>query len=245
MGAASVVLILLAGWLIGATGIGGILVVPALVQFDGITVQRAIAASSLAFALPAVVALRWVRSAGTTGPSIGVAALMVGSVPGAVLGALLAHQMNSQWLFAGLGVLALASGAANLLLPSFNSVQANALKTPTLLLMGIGVGLGSALSGTGGPVILIPLLMLMRQPLPQTIVAAQAIQLPIALCASAAHELAGAIDVPMAGLLGVLLLAGAMVGRWYAQRMPVCALQRMLNGLLLAVGAWLLWRAFS
>ena len=50
--AGSAAAILLAGWLIGATGIGGVLVVPVLNQLQGVALQQAIAAASLAFALP-------------------------------------------------------------------------------------------------------------------------------------------------------------------------------------------------
>ena len=50
------------------------------------------------------------------------------------------------------------------------------LPMPFLAALGVLVGVGSALTGTGGPVLLLPLLMLCRQPLPFAVVAAQAIQ---------------------------------------------------------------------
>ena len=49
--------VLLAGGLIGAVGIGGVLLVPVLTKLGGVPVPQAIAAASLGFALPALVAL--------------------------------------------------------------------------------------------------------------------------------------------------------------------------------------------
>ena len=49
--------VLLAGGLIGASGIGGVLLVPVLTKLGGVPLPQAIAAASLGFALPALVAL--------------------------------------------------------------------------------------------------------------------------------------------------------------------------------------------
>jgi uncharacterized protein len=102
--------ILLAGWLIGATGIGGVLVVPVLHQLQGIGLQQAIAAASLAFALPGLAAAwRLRQSSGASLPE-GTVALLLFALPGAGLGALLVHHMSTDLLVAGLAALALASG---------------------------------------------------------------------------------------------------------------------------------------
>jgi uncharacterized membrane protein YfcA len=94
-------------------------------------------------------------------------------------------------------------------------------------------------------VLLVPLLMLWRQPLPQTVAAAQAIQLPVALCATAAHGLAGAVDWRLACTLGLVLLAGSVAGQWASQRMALGLLQKLVAVLLLATGLWFGWRAWT
>ena len=53
--------VLLAGALIGASGIGGVLLVPVLTRLGDVPLAQAIAAASLGFALPALVALRPLR----------------------------------------------------------------------------------------------------------------------------------------------------------------------------------------
>ena len=243
MGPASATAILVAGWLIGATGIGGVLVVPALSHFEAMQVQRAIAASALAFALPGVAALWWLRGAHAPGAQLG--ALVLGALPGAVLGALLVHHIDPRWLLGGLALLALASGLRGLFPTPPAAAVLSALPTTTASVLGFAVGLGSALTGTGGPVLLVPLLMLRGQQLVATVAAAQAIQLPLALCASAAHWASGSLDLGLAAVLGVLLLAGSLAGQWCARRMQVHWLQQLVSLLLLATGAWFAWRTFQ
>jgi len=243
MGLGSGAAILVAGWLIGATGIGGVLVVPALTALEGMDVQPAIAASALAFAFPGAAALWWLRRAPQTGGVLG--ALVAGAIPGAVMGAALVHQLDVSWLLAGLAVLALASGLRGLRPAPATAPEPWHLTPAAMAALGAAVGLGSALTGTGGPVLLVPLLMLWRQPIATTVAAAQAIQLPVALCAGAAHWASGALDLRLGCALGIVLLAGSIAGQWAAQRMNVRALQRLVCVLLLAVGAWFGWRAFQ
>lgn len=245
MTAASAAAILVAGWLIGATGIGGVLVVPALAQLEGTQLQRAIAASALAFGFPGAAALWWLHRSGAA-DSARLLPLLAGAIPGAVAGALLVHQVQARWLMGGLAALALISGLRGLRPRSASAARPGpiALGAASWVALGAAVGLGSALTGTGGPVLLLPLLMLLRQPMLSTVAAAQAIQLPLALCASAAHAITGALDLGLALTLGGVLLAGSLVGLWCSRRMPLHGLQQLVSALLVATGGWIAWRAF-
>jgi uncharacterized membrane protein YfcA len=214
--------------------------VPALAQLGGVPVPQAIAASALAFALPGVAALWWLWRDGSW--QWRWAALLAGAVPAAVLGALAVHRLDARWLFAAVALLALFSGVRGLR-RSTAGAQRPAPSTGALAGLGAAVGAGSALTGTGGPVLLVPALMLWRQPVTMTVALAQAIQLPLALCAAGAHAAAGALDVPFALLLGAVLLAGSLAGRVLARRLPVHGLQLLVSVLLIAVGGWFGWRA--
>lgn len=241
MGPATAAAVLLAGWLIGATGIGGVLVVPVL-TLQGLPPQEAIAASALAFAFPGLAALYWLRRApgGWSGP---VPSLVLSALPGALLGAVLVHRLQPGWLLAGLALLAVASGVRGLRGGGAAAAAPRELPRPAAAALGGVIGLGSALTGTGGPVLMIPLLMLLRQPLDRSIAAAQAIQLPLALCVSLAHWQAGRLDFALAVTLGLLLLGGSLAGQWAARRISILSLQRGVCLLLLATGLWLGWRA--
>ncbi len=232
--------ILLAGWLIGATSIGGVLVVPVLHEMQGIDLRSAIAAASLALAFPGVPALWRLGRAGQALP-VGTPALLLAALPGAFFGALLVQHVDLNGLLAGLAALAFFSGVWGLRNPA-TQAPCSPVGSRAMLLIGFGVGLGSALSGTGGPVLLVPVLMLARQPLTATVTSAQAIQLPIALCAGASHALLGALNYRLAVGLGVLLLGASLVGGANAKRLPSAALRRLVCALLMLTGAWLGYR---
>jgi uncharacterized membrane protein YfcA len=92
---------------------------------------------------------------------------------------------------------------------------------------------------------MIPLLMLLRQPLAHSVAAAQAIQLPLALSVTLPHWQAGRLDLGLATSLGLLLLAGSLAGQRMARRLATLHLQQAVCLLLLATGSWLGWRAIQ
>jgi len=233
--------IALAGAAIGTTSIGGVLVVPALSSLLGVPLPEAIAASSLAFLVTGAYAL--------TGSASGAlshlrrdAPLMLTALLGAGAGAALTAWAPGDAVRSWIGLLALASGAHALWRLHRPDPRADH-PWPDLggqVALGLGVGLGSALSGTGGPVMLLPILMLMRRPLSRAIVAAQVIQMPIAIAASATHALAGRLDWRLGATIAVALLLGAWAGRRLARRANPRPLQAATAAVLLATGAWFL-----
>lgn len=231
--------VLLAGALIGATGIGGVLLVPVLTRFGGVEPAQAIAAASLAFALPALVALRPLRR----DPALArrTAPLLLGALTGAVGGALLVQALPARALLAGVTALVLFAGWRGLAARGPGAEAAPQLPRPELAGLGLLVGVGSALTGTGGPVLLLPLLMLRRQPVQFAVAAAQAIQLPVALTSSAVHAAAHRLDWGLALACGVVMLAGSLAGQRLVQGLDRHRLQRFVSMLLLAAGAWFGW----
>lgn len=228
--------VLLAGALIGATGIGGVLLVPVLTHFGGVPLPQAIAAASLAFALPALVALRPLRR--NPAQLLSALPLLLGALAGAAGGAFLVQAFSAPLLFAGVTALVLFAGVRGLIAPKNPTTGAPPLSTAALLGLGVLVGVVSALTGTGGPVLLLPLLMLCRQPVTFAVVAAQAIQLPVALSSSAVHFAAGRVDWRLALVCGAVMLLGSLLGQRLSQRMNRQQLQRFVSVLLLMVGMW-------
>jgi len=231
--------VVLAGALIGATGIGGVLLVPLLTSLGGVALPQAIAAASLGFALPALVALGPLRRQ----PALAARCLplLAGALVGAALGAFLVRWLPAAALMTGVTALVLFSGWRGLRGAKATAQPGAPLSSGALLAIGVLVGAASALTGTGGPVLVLPLLMLLRQPLMFAVVAAQAIQLPVALSASAVHAMEGRLEPRLALLCGVLMLAGSLAGQRAAMRLDILQLQRLVSLLLLAVGAWFAW----
>jgi uncharacterized membrane protein YfcA len=105
--------------------------------------------------------------------------------------------------------------------------------------MGLLVGVGSALSGTGGPVMLLPLLMLRHCPFERSVQVALVLQVPIALAATVTHAAAGRLDLGYGVAVALLLLAAAETGRRLSRRWPRRVLQAVTAVLLVGTGLWM------
>ncbi len=242
MSAAVLALMLFAGLGIGMTGIGGVLVVPGLSALQDMPLTRAVPASTLAFLFTGIAAtlkLQWQRRAanatgtGTAAPQAdrhALLALQVAALLGAALGALTLRWLPATGMHLALALLALFSGLQTLL----------ARAVP-----GLAVGLGSAWSGTGGPILLLPALMWLAMPTRSAIAMAQAVQLPIALAATAVNWWTGQLDWALGLVLGALLVLGWAVGDRLAARIATLQLRRLLGGLLVVLGLWYGWHVLT
>ena len=222
--------VLLAGVAIGATSIGGVFVVPVLVALAQVEPDRAVAAASLGFAFTGAAAW-WHAPRGGQG---GGWALGLSALAGAALGALTLAWMPGGGVRLAVGVVALASGLFALFGRAWQ--RASPLPGSVMVLLGLGVGALSAWSGTGGPVVLLPLLALLGVPATQGLDAAQRVQLPVALSATAVNFAAGRLDVGLGLVIGALVLAGWAIGRWAAGRLPVQRLRQAVAVALIATG---------
>ena len=243
---AAVLLVVLAGAAIGATGIGGILVVPALTVFGGRGVLEALAASSFAFAFTGAATLLQLRRASNHG--LAMRPLHVSALIGALAGAALSVWLAPALLRGLVALIALASGM-HALIGSADRVDGSARARPltvvALVSLGLSVGAGSALTGTGGPVLLLPILLLLQVPLRDAIFAAQAIQLPVAFAASAVHAANGRLDIGLGSAIGLALLVGWWFGNRLALRAGSQGLRRLVAGGLVLTGFWYGWAALG
>ncbi len=231
---------LAAGLLIGCVGVGGVILVPLLTYAGGIPIQTAIAAAMFAYLVSGAIgtivfarrrSIRWDLTAW----------MWAGAMPAAFAGALAASAAPAWILELLIGVLAVGSGLNSLLAKTaMQSTPYGSLSMPALLAIGAVTGFASALTGTGGPLVLIPILMLLDIQVLAAIGLAQAIQLPIAALATAGNIYAGSLDV----FLGCLLAAGISFGTWGGARiahiLPTPTLRAVVSALMVAVGAMIL-----
>ncbi len=222
--------VLLAGLAIGATSIGGVLVVPVLGTLAQVDPGRAVAAASLGFAFTGAAAW-WMAP---RHKSDGSWALGGSALVGAALGAFTLAWMPAGGVRLAVGLIALGSGLYALF--GREGSRAHPLPALALVLLGLVVGCLSAWSGTGGPVVLLPLLALLGVPATLGVDAAQRVQLPVALAATAVNLAAGRLDIALGLGIGVLVLAGWFAGRWVAQRLPVPRLRQAVALALIATG---------
>ncbi len=84
--------------------------------------------------------------------------------------------------------------------------------------------------------VLLPLAALLGWHGATAVHAAQRIQLPVALAASAVNFAAGRLDLGLGCAIGIVVLIGWGAGRWVARRMPVRRLQQAVAVALVAAG---------
>jgi uncharacterized protein len=216
---------LLAGFLIGSVGVGGVIVVPALTYLFGIDIQLAIAAALMGFILTGIV-----------GPAARV--LIAAAVPAAVAGTLMIPRVSPLLLKCLIGVLVSASGLQAILGGPVNDGALTAsLPTKRLAIIGAFTSFFSTVSGTGGPLILVPILMWLEQPVLAAIGLSQVIQLPISIVATSTNLIIGAIDVWLGGILAVALAVGCWFGSSAAHHLPAKALRLGVSCLLVVIGS--------
>jgi uncharacterized membrane protein YfcA len=226
---------LAAGLLVGLTGIGGVLLVPVLTGMADVPLERAIAACMLALLLAGIyAALVHLRRARL--PLRPVAMLCLAAASGAAFGAATLDFLPGTGVRLFVAGLALASGVHALL--SRHSPGERIPATALLAALGLAVGYGSAISGTGGPVMLIPILLALRTPVASAVALGLAAQLPIAAAATVVYGAQGRIDVPLALTLAALLVAGTYAGARLASRLSGRALTAAVAWTLVGVGLW-------
>jgi uncharacterized membrane protein YfcA len=115
-----------------------------------------------------------------------------------------------------------------------------------LLIVGAVTGFLSSISGTGGPLVLVPILISLSVPVLTAVGLSQAIQLPVAIAATVGNVLYGELDLVLGGVLAASLTVGSWYGAKLAHSVPRATLRRIVSIVLVAVGAFILgnvgWR---
>lgn len=237
---AIIVLGLISGLLIGCIGIGGVILVPALHYLGGIPIHVAIGAAMMAYLITGVIgtmvfgnkqSIRWEMAPW----------LWAGAMPASLAGAWAANATPGLVLELAIGALTAVSGVHALTRSSGEATGESAngqrvFGSATLAIVGAVTGFASSLTGTGGPLVLIPIMMWLGSPVLTAIGLAQAIQLPIAVTATAGNYAAGTLDMALGAVLGVGLALGSWGGAHLAHALPRAILFRIVAVVLVLVG---------
>jgi uncharacterized protein len=123
------------------------------------------------------------------------------------------------------------------------TVQTRLTARPAALGMtGLGIGVISGLLGVGGPVVAVPVLVVLGVPMLVALAVAQVQSVLVSGAATVGYAAAGAVSVPYALLVGIPMLAGVVAGWGIAQRVPAHRLRIALGVVLLAIGPLLVLR---
>jgi uncharacterized protein len=236
---------LTSGLMIGCIGIGGVILVPALVFLADIPIKVSIPAAMAAFILSGLVATTIFASHRSIHWGMAIW-LCVGAAPAAFAGAYGVSIANPRILEAGLGLLTFVSGLNSLRRGDETNASRSSLSNKVLLPIGAVTGFLSSMSGTGGPLVLVPILIAMSVPVLTAVGLSQAIQLPIAIAATFGNVLYGKLDLVLGGVLAPTLTVGSWYGARLAHAVPRGILRGIVSAALVVIGAFILgnvgWR---
>lgn len=240
MGPVVIVLAVVVGVLVGMVGVGGVLLPPGLVALSDMTAHEATATSTFAFLFTGVVGTIVYAWRGVV-PWDMCARLAIGVLPAAFAGALVNATLPSSVVLLGLAALTLFVGVHQLR-PRTTHGGRPELGTAALVGIGALVGFGSALTGTGGPVLLVPILLTLGVAPLKAVAVSQAVQLPVVVSGSVGYLQTGLVDVRLGTALGGLTAVGVVVGAVVATRIHGEGLRRIVAVACVAAGVFLVVR---
>jgi uncharacterized protein len=223
------------GFLIGLVGIGGVLLAPSLALLTGRDIHAAVALSLASFVAAGLTAVATSRS--TDAPLRGADWWLLGAlVPGALAGSLASPFIPAQALSVIISLCVVLAGISCLRIAPQGD-GAGQLQATNLVVMGLFCGLMSAVSGTGGPLILVPLLLWSGMEVRRTLAVSQIAQLPVAATATLTNGFTGTLDFAAAAVLSVGVVIAMMAGLWVGRRMDTDRLRRTVAWCLVFAGA--------
>jgi uncharacterized protein len=236
------------GMLIGAVGVGGILLIPALNLIAGLVIREAMATALFTFIFTGVIGTVLFHRRGSIEWGITVP-VCLGAAFSGFLGAWANSKINAPALSLILSSIIIFAGVYTL--TTHRATRQAALharpRLQQVLLVGIGAvaGFGSGLTGVGGPALSVPLMVLFGFSPLATIGASQVIQILAALSGTVGNLRYGSIDFVLAALVTLLEIIGVYLGVRIVHSVNAQSLRGFVGGLCILVGAALMGRALG
>jgi uncharacterized membrane protein YfcA len=239
----------LVGFFIGSVGVGGVLLIPALALLGGVdgpmSIHHAAATALISFFFTGLLGswLFYRRGSMDWRMALPVCA---GSVLFSYLGALLAARVAPRPLTLLIAAIIVFAGVY-VLLPSRRADHGyrdgrGAAQQGLLAGVGAVAGLGSGLSGAGGALFSVPMMMALGFAPLAAIGTSQVLQIVVAASGTAGTVQQGFVDWRVAALVSAFQLGGVMLGTRAAHAVSGLVLRRLAGALCVASAGLLLWR---
>ena len=233
------------GTLIGAVGIGGILLIPALTAFAGLSIHAAMATALFTFAFTGLAGTVMFQRRGSIDWAVTRRVLL-----GAVFFAFAGAWVNS---LTAPGALAIMLAAVIIFAGAYTLARWHGIPQPAfagrrhaqhalLLALGAIAGFGSGLTGIGGPALSVPLMVLCGFPALTSIGTSQVIQIVAAVSGTFGNLAYGTIDFSVAATVTVLEILGVLLGARIVHAVNADLLRKFVAVLCIAVGLALIGR---
>ncbi len=231
------------GTLIGAVGIGGILLIPALIAFAGLEIHAAMATALFTFAFTGAAGTFMFQRRGSIDWTV-TRPVVMGAVCFAFVGAwvnslseagVLAIILAGIIIFAGIYTLARWHAIPH---PAFEG--RDGAQAVLLLALGAIAGFGSGLTGVGGPALSVPLMVLCGFPALVSIGTSQVVQIVAAISGTVGNLKYGTIDFGVAATVTAVEMAGVLLGARIVHSVDADILRKFVAILCIIVGSALL-----
>ncbi len=234
------------GTFIGAVGVGGVLLIPALIYLAGLDVHQAMATALASFVATGVVGTIAFQRRGSIKWRITLP-VCAGALLFGFFGAMANSHVNAQALsvtlalvivMAGVYTLAAVRGMPNPVLHDFPRAQ-----LALLFAVGAFVGFGSGLTGGGGPVFSVPIMIVLGFPPLLTIGTSQVVSILASGSGTIGNLTYGAVDFHVVGLIVVFEVVGVLLGAKIVHAVNQTAVRRFVAWLCVVVGLWMIVKA--
>lgn len=234
------------GFFTGAIGPGGILLIPAFVILGGLEIHEATATTLFVFLFTGVLGTWLFYRKGHVHWRVALP-VCAGSVAFSYLGALVNSMVDSRPLTIIISALIVFSGAY-LFVPSRRaegSYRDGRGASQQAMLLGLGAvsGFGSGLSGAGGAVFAVPLMMALGFAPLTAIGTSQVLQIVVATSGTLGNLQYGTVAFASAAWVAVFAMLGVVVGARATHAVSAVAQRRMVAALCIVVGLFMLVRA--
>lgn len=225
---------------IGLVGIGGVFLIPLLV-WSGLPLETAIGTSLVTFTVSGIVATVIYAQGGTVDWR---ATLLtsVGSLVSGMLGAKLSTVLPGRIVTACFAFFLLVSAFSALFgrRAAADSHRGRRLGPITLVACGVVAGIGSGLTGVGGPAVLVPLLLLLGAAPGAAVAISQPNSIISAGSGAIGHVLFGHVDFRLATILAVICGAGVVVGALVHRLTSADRLRKIIGAAALVLAVYLI-----
>lgn len=224
------------GIMMGTTSIGGVLMIPALVLLLGVEVKVAMASMLATFLLTAIVGTALFQRRGTM-PWKCVLPLCIPAAGLGFAGAWTNSVADATWLIGLLGALMIGAGLHALWGRRGPGNDRICERSGILVGIGSATGFVSGLTGVGGPVLSVPLMLMAGSAPLAAIATGQALQVVAALSGTVGNILYGEIDLRILAVMSIVQIIGVVIGVRIAHVASTAWLYRLVAAMCVLVGA--------
>ncbi|MCC8195185.1 MAG: sulfite exporter TauE/SafE family protein [Deltaproteobacteria bacterium] len=233
------------GVITGASGVGGIILIPVLMVLGGMETHQAMATTLFSFFFLGIAATWSYQRHGSIDWNVTIPVL-AGSFISGFAGAAAGACLPARFLDLLLAAIIICS-SLYALLPTGKTTLAHRLprRGSTLLLTGIGLftGFVCGMTGAGGGVVSVPLMLVTGYGVLPAIACSQVLQSVVSLSGSVSNLANGFVDFSVAWWLTLCQLLGVLGGVRLAHRLPLDKLKRGVTWLCLAIGLFIAARS--